>query len=322
MANQWEMYNTHSRVMDLERADETKKRAWKDYLDAAPARDRKQLQIDIEDGQKIIVKSLDTAVNSYRQKIRDFLKGFTKNNDMVSVPKIPFNLESLKVNVLSSIGPFRRHDAGSAYVEQKYVPSKYGVYRATHNWEEWHPTQRTKEDYYWSKGIKNIFNYNEPRYSDDVWRLAVQQLEKFLDEKIAALPTAEIIIEEEKRRWQTNTKPQHNKTRKNWRTAGPEGKNFITRNGKRKNYRGYLNSILHNPEVHNPEDVLDGQQIKVLENTKSALLRKGVKPKTTRLTLGFKQKLFYPENAEFVDWGIWGSKIQDPRNTMKKNEKK
>ena len=79
---------------------------------------------------------------------------------------------------------------------------------------------------------------------------------------------------------------------------------------KQKNLRGYLNHYLHNPEAEvNPTERA------LLEHTKKQLLGKpwSVKPKTTRLTLGSKQKLVYPENAELVNWNRWSSTIQDPR---------
>jgi len=107
-------------------------------------------------------------------------------------------------------------------------------------------------------------------------------------------------------------------TRRNWPdmsrqiSAGLKNVNSRTYKvgSKQKNLRGYLNHYLHNPEAE-----LNPTERALLEHTKKQLLGKpwSVKPKTTRLTLGSKQKLVYPENAELVNWNRWSSTIQDPR---------
>lgn len=107
-------------------------------------------------------------------------------------------------------------------------------------------------------------------------------------------------------------------TRRNWPdmsrqiSAGLQNVNSRTYKvgSKQKNLRGYLNHYLHNPEAE-----LNPTERALLEHTKKQILGKpwSVKPKTTRLTLGSKQKLVYPENAELVNWNRWGSTIEDPR---------
>jgi len=58
---------------------------------------------------------------------------------------------------------------------------------------------------------------------------------------------------------------------------------------------------------------------------KQILLQQGAKPKTTKLTVGFKLKLKIPEDAPYVDWAKWGTTIQDPRGrggaTRKRSKK-
>jgi len=64
-------------------------------------------------------------------------------------------------------------------------------------------------------------------------------------------------------------------------------------------------------ESRNPEKDRDLQEVKIKKWT---LLQKGARPKTG---FSFKQKkpLYYPEDAEYVDWLKWGKDIMDPRPT-------
>jgi len=110
------------------------------------------------------------------------------------------------------------------------------------------------------------------------------------------------------------------KSRKNTRNGVMSGENvervYQWANNVEKpiTLRQYFNDVIHNPITN-----------KSVKNNvivdKKRLLEKGAKPKTTRLTVGLKPTLYYPENAEYVKWNTWGSTIADPRQSKKGGKK-